>query len=332
MRPKPLKTERRPTPRPIAWEQPEGTFPYRVKDHDTWESIARQFDVKSAQYLIFVNFYVYVSAKNPGSDPQHPYSTNEVNWYLREYVGCNVTKDGGKNWAFSNSANPGIIYIPIKLANFEGEGSIIVGSTGIGGKIAVPQYDDSNFYDTISKALDIYAVADTGIGVSEVALPTLVEAGLVVAGPIVSAIALFVGGGSGDNEALRYWNRDYFFEGFSIGLVMSANGAGEAYINRHKLQYPPLNKAYPEKAKTFQNLQNMGLMLGIQKGKQMNTVDKHALFPYLYSQLSASDRIRFDPKNKFEDWPEPTKKDYYDRLSSMVKQKMLDNNLELKLR
>lgn len=48
--------------------------------------------------LIFFNF--------------HTNRPEEVNWYLRRNTGCNVSKDGGLNWAFSSSANPGIIYIP----------------------------------------------------------------------------------------------------------------------------------------------------------------------------------------------------------------------------
>src|SRR5260370_883863 len=38
--------------------------------------------------------------------------SDEVNWYLRRWVGCNKCSDSGFNWKFSNSAHPGIIYIP----------------------------------------------------------------------------------------------------------------------------------------------------------------------------------------------------------------------------
>jgi hypothetical protein len=73
---------------------PEWGTPYRVKDADTWESVARAhfLDVMS---LIEFNFHT--------TDPA------EVNWYLRRNTGC--TKTNGNNWAFSSSAKPGIIYL-----------------------------------------------------------------------------------------------------------------------------------------------------------------------------------------------------------------------------
>ena len=36
----------------------------------------------------------------------------EVNWYLRRNVGCNQPTADGKNWMFSASAKPGVIYVP----------------------------------------------------------------------------------------------------------------------------------------------------------------------------------------------------------------------------
>ena len=183
----PLQNERRPTHR-IRWEQPKGSFPYKVQDNDTWASVAQQFNVKdggprAVPYLIFFNFYVFCDIKH--MDTAHAGVTDEVNWYLREYVGCNVSKDGGRNWAFSASADPGIIYIPIKTIDFEGDGLVVVGSKGVGTTISVPQYDDSNFYDVIDKALNIYGMA-VGVGVLEVPLPALVEGGMIFASPLLA--------------------------------------------------------------------------------------------------------------------------------------------------
>lgn len=87
--------ERQPV-RPI----PAGPRPgrrYRVKDKDTWDTVARQHAV-TVRELIANNCGLNVT-------PQ------EVNWYLRTRVGCKVSLDH-KNWAFSDSANPGQIYIP----------------------------------------------------------------------------------------------------------------------------------------------------------------------------------------------------------------------------
>jgi LysM domain len=88
--------------------QPAQSTPYRVKNGDRWETVASQFGV-SVNKLINFNF---------GTN-----KTDEVNWYLKRNVGCNITIDG-INWAFSSSANPGIIYIPMKEINFH-EGDTI---------------------------------------------------------------------------------------------------------------------------------------------------------------------------------------------------------------
>ena len=64
MKAQPLHNERRPT-QPIRWSPPRGSFPYTVKDRDTWITVARFFDVKSPELLIFFNFYVYLDVKHP---------------------------------------------------------------------------------------------------------------------------------------------------------------------------------------------------------------------------------------------------------------------------
>jgi hypothetical protein len=73
---------------------------YKVRDtpvHDTWESVAEMFMVDVKQ-LIFFNFLT--------TEP------DEVNWYLHHHTGCNKVSPSGNNWMFSNSANPGFIFIP----------------------------------------------------------------------------------------------------------------------------------------------------------------------------------------------------------------------------
>jgi hypothetical protein len=39
----------------------------------------------------------------------------EINWYLRNFVGCTLPTRDGKNWRFSRAANPGLIYVPITV-------------------------------------------------------------------------------------------------------------------------------------------------------------------------------------------------------------------------
>ena len=46
---------------------------------------------------------------------QYNFRTNvpqEVNWYLRNYTGCKKTTPDGKNFSFSDNADPGIIFFP----------------------------------------------------------------------------------------------------------------------------------------------------------------------------------------------------------------------------
>lgn len=77
---------------------PEGSVAtHRVRDGEDWASVAAQYNVK-VDDLIYFNFHTNVP--------------EEVNWYLRRNTGCNVSDDGGLNWAFSSSADPGLIYIP----------------------------------------------------------------------------------------------------------------------------------------------------------------------------------------------------------------------------
>lgn len=326
---KPLRNEKYPRYPITFWTPPWYATRYEVKDDDTWGSVAEKFTVQpgqyfkgnSAQYLIWFNFGTI--------------NTDEVNYYLRVFVGCNVSKDGGNNWAFSDSADPGVIYIPPKLIDAqEGEALDVNGNRGLKEKgiITVPEYDDRNFLDTLSKALDIFQMVELA-GTLELTLPMLVQGGLIGVGALAGVIGPAVAVGAPHAEALRATSRKHFFDGFSLGLVASANGAWESYIREHyELKYPPLNSVYPEKRETFRKLHNGGLTLGIRKGKQMNLAEKEKFFIYLHSQLRGADREYFSSGGRWKDWSEKKRKDYYDIFSGIVKNAMLSNNLQLKIK
>jgi hypothetical protein len=92
-----MKYEKAPAaPRPKM--PPPGGIPHKVIDGDTWGSLAKKFGFSSVWDLIFFNF----GTKDP----------REVNWYLREHIGCNVATPDKKNWRFTSSAWPGKIHIP----------------------------------------------------------------------------------------------------------------------------------------------------------------------------------------------------------------------------
>lgn len=87
--------EKRPD-NPLPAGAPPGR-PYKVKNGDDWASVAKANGV-AIDALIANNC-------GAGATPE------VINWYLRERVGCNATRDR-RNWIFSDSANPGLLYIP----------------------------------------------------------------------------------------------------------------------------------------------------------------------------------------------------------------------------
>jgi hypothetical protein len=85
-------------PIPVPRGVPPGTrFRHRFRDNETFESIARQYGVSEKQLLLH-NFGT--------TKPEY------LNWYLDEYVGCDLPTHDRKNWRFSSGASPGVIYIP----------------------------------------------------------------------------------------------------------------------------------------------------------------------------------------------------------------------------
>jgi hypothetical protein len=78
---------------------PPGSKPYKVKDGESFETIARGHRLKPSD-LEFANFGTH--------DPK------EINWYLNHYVGCVLPTHDGHNWRFSSAASPGIIHIPLR--------------------------------------------------------------------------------------------------------------------------------------------------------------------------------------------------------------------------
>jgi hypothetical protein len=93
-----MANEREPdNPLPVDFVPDGAVETHRVSDGEDWASVAAQYNV-NVNDLIYFNFQTNVP--------------EEVNWYLRRNVGCDVSNDGGRNWAFSSSADPGLIYIP----------------------------------------------------------------------------------------------------------------------------------------------------------------------------------------------------------------------------
>src|SRR4051794_9196287 len=89
---------------PLDYWPPPG-IQHPVKTGERWESIAAQYGV-DVKVLIHHNF----KTTRP----------NEINWYLRHLIGCNVSTDG-LNWAFTSGLKPGYIVVPATTINMEPE-------------------------------------------------------------------------------------------------------------------------------------------------------------------------------------------------------------------
>lgn len=82
----------------VAFPPAEFASAHRVADGDNWWTIRDRYGLKDVWDVIAFNFNTY--------DPK------EVNWYLKNAVGCTLTTADGKNYRFSSAASPGVIYIP----------------------------------------------------------------------------------------------------------------------------------------------------------------------------------------------------------------------------
>lgn len=95
-----MPIEKRPAnPRPKGPPPNSRPAPHRVTDDESFETVARRHGV-TVQALLMHNF----GTTNPA----------ELNWYLRENVGCKLATHDKQNWRFSRAAIPGLIYIPMQ--------------------------------------------------------------------------------------------------------------------------------------------------------------------------------------------------------------------------
>lgn len=82
----------------VYWPPLDAVSTHRVKDGDNWWSLESQYRLPDAWDLIKYNF----RTENP----------LEVNYYLERYLGCDTITDDEKNYVFSTSANPGVLFLP----------------------------------------------------------------------------------------------------------------------------------------------------------------------------------------------------------------------------
>lgn len=96
-----MPIERAPSKPLPAGFKPAGGRTYRIQDGDSWWTLAIREGVLVWD-LIEYNFATRVPA--------------EVNWYMKRRLGCDQVTPNRKNYRFSSSAKPGILYLPPKAA------------------------------------------------------------------------------------------------------------------------------------------------------------------------------------------------------------------------
>jgi hypothetical protein len=300
-----LRTEKEPRPRRQDWPPP-GSIPYQVTDldmKDGWKGVARKHGV-DVQHLIRHNFRT--------NDP------DEVNWYLREYVGCNVTTDDLNNWMFSSSAKPGKIYLPIdktptpETRVINGDDHEIVGrkttvQSSFAKKLMVRRGPNDPVLETFGKGFDAMDLIE--IGLALLSRPGLLPPHFMI---VTLPASQFARLGALHEPAIRELQKKYILEGLTRGIVLAADGRTPQWIEAHGFfqKWPIDSATYPRYAKQFQDFYNTALAAGIAHGQEMsNTVASTNLFVAIQARMT--DYAKSEYSGDYKRWSDTKCKDYY---------------------
>lgn len=296
-----LRTEKEPRPALPPNHRPADSIPYKVTDLDTndgWAGVARRNGV-DAQKLIFFNFQTN--------------NSDEVNWYLRNRVGCDLATDDRQNWKFSSSASPGIIYLPVNKLDMKG--TVIEGRRTVS-PLAAEFEGPSSPLDSIGKMFDVMTILDM-VGLMPELGPAL--------GIILPTIGQFVLIGAPHEAALNELRKRQILEGLSLGIVLTADGRSPQWIKSHGfVKYAPVYDVnYPDYGKQLQGMYNSSLVKGILHGRAFNTVATKNLFVWIRGQMTdyAKDEYSGDPQS----WSTRKWENYY-RLCAAIYQRKLTLN------
>jgi hypothetical protein len=98
-----MPIERQPI-NPVSKGHVPSSTSHKIRDGESWDTLASAYNT-TPHKLMYANFRTLVPA--------------EINWYLRNYVGCQQQSADGRNWIFSSAARPGVIYVPVDMTKFE---------------------------------------------------------------------------------------------------------------------------------------------------------------------------------------------------------------------
>ena len=298
-------------PLAVDW-RPPSSIQYRVKGsndkkdpkRDTWISVARQHNLDVKQ-LIWFNFQT--------EDP------DEVNWYLGRNVGCNLATLDGRNWMFSDSADPGIIYLPIDRVDFEPE--VVTGRKTIS-PLALEFEGPSSPLDTIGKIFDGIQMIDLATTIAGTAAGEAVLLGVGIVTTVLGPWILLGGLAEGALNELR---EKEILEGLSLGIVLTADGRSVKYIeaNGYLKKEPVYNRDYPQYGRQLQGIYNQSLKAGIIHGRQFNTVAKKNLWKFIGAQLNNCARIEYSGSDS--NWGPRKWKNWYGLCAKILAKKITLN-------
>ncbi|MDP3406694.1 LysM peptidoglycan-binding domain-containing protein [Bosea sp. (in: a-proteobacteria)] len=300
-----MPIEKKPrTPLPRSYIPPE-SWPYPVKNGDTWINIAERNGI-DAEKLIYFNFKT--------NDP------DEVNWYLRYHTGCLDPSPSGLNWAFSARAKPGIIYIPRNKVDMS---PYIVRAKKSISPFALDFEGPAKPLDWIGKAFDIFQIVDIGLAIAGTAAGGTIMLGISIATAPFGGFVLI---GGMHEAALNELRKKQMAEGLSLGIVMTADGRSPAWIQAHGFvkTVPVRNIDYPQYGKQFQGIYNTALVSGIAHGRQFNTVATRNLFAFLGDNMTQYAHNEYSGDSK--KWSASKWEDYYRLCAAILRDKKLRIN------
>ena len=260
-----------PLPAPFI---PRGGIAYNVQDGDSWKKLAFRWFI-NVDYLVWFNFQT--------SNPE------EINWYLYRNVGCRKQTGDRKNYEFSSSDKPGVIYRPppkpIVFKDSIDEFNENMGSGTDLGKALEAADQSGAIYDYIGFALNVSDFLMTGMAIGAVELGAI-GLGLDLLGAVTAVVGVGLALGGPHLGAFNDIKKDKALSGITQGIVLGAARETNAFVKEHfASNSQDYNTVYPEQRRNFQAAYIAGLLRGLAYGKKLTKRERLLLFKNLENQL-----------------------------------------------
>ena len=289
---KPLRTERRPLPRPVdrIYGPPDpGATSHKVSTGEDWHSLSILY-MKREDELIYYNFQTTV--------------TDYVNWYLREYVGCRVPDARGMNWKFSSDAKPGIIWIPPRIIKTRDTTTVpkFPWEAGWGASLNIPSGGPHIRVLSLEIGHLLFAALE-GIGVHGL----LMFGGTFVA-PFAASAAVLAGIGGAHMDGFAIAAKQEALSGYAIGAVLGAKGADAKFVQHNYMKIHYVDKK-------LQDVYNYAVAAGFLDGRKLNDYQVRNLFSVLHSRMQG----QIPKGGDWDNWSDAQKRKYNDEAASVFK-------------